>query len=156
MRLVDLMSEALVLPELRGSGRDDVLRELVEHLTRESPVPIPLELTLERLLARERLASTAVGHGIAIPHAKLPGINRAVACLARSRAGIPFGSRDGAPTHVLLGILAPESHARLHLEALARASRLMMDASFRARIIELPDASSLWAALVEHDARLSS
>ena len=156
MRIVDLMSEALVLAELRGSARDEVLGELVDHLVAHASVPLRRDITYERLIERERLASTAVGHGIAIPHAKLPDIDRAVACFGRSRVGVDFGSRDGAPTHLFLTILAPEGNAGLHLKALARASRLFMDTGFRSEMVAMEDASSLWDALAAHDARLSS
>lgn len=156
MRIADLMSEALVHAELAGSDRDEVLAEVVDHMVAHAPVPLDRALTLDRLAERERLASTAVGHGIAIPHAKIPGIGRAVACLARSRAGVDFGSRDGEPTHIFLTILAPEGNAGLHLKALARASRLLMDEGFRSEMVELPDAAAIWAALILHDERLPS
>lgn len=156
MRLVDLMSEALVLPEIRGVARDEVLGELTEHLVKHTTQPLEQDLVYGRLLDRERLASTAVGHGIAIPHAKLPNMDGAVACFGRSREGVDFGSRDGAPTHLFLTILAPEGQAGLHLKALARASRLLMDTGFRGRMIDLPDAAAIWGALVAHDAELSS
>lgn len=156
MRIVDLMSEGLVLPELQGTERDEVVAELVDHLVARAPVPLPRDTTFERLLERERLAPTTVGHGIAIPHAKLPDLPRAIACFARSRTGVRFGSPDGAATHLFLTILAPEGNARLHLQALARACRLLQDDQFRASMVELPDASALWTALSSRDARLSS
>lgn len=156
MRITNLMSEALVLPEIKAVSRDEALRELVGHLAAHAPFAIDPELTYTRLLDRERLASTAVGHGIAIPHAKLPGIDAALACLGRSRVGLEFGSKDGAPTHILLAILAPEGNAGLHLKALARASRLLMDEAFRAAVTEIDDPAELWRAIEAHDDRLSS
>lgn len=156
MRIVDLMSEALVLPEIRGAARDETLSELVDHLVEYAPQELKRDLVYGRLLERERLASTAVGRAIAIPHAKIPEIETVLACFGRSRAGVDFGSRDGAPTHLFLTILAPEGNAGLHLKALARASRLLMDTEFRSRMLELPDASALWKALIEQDERLSS
>lgn len=155
MRLVDLMSEALVLPEVYASARDEALHELVNHMVSNAPLPLDREVTFNRLLERERLASTAVGKGIAIPHAKLPNVKVALASVARSRKGVDFGSRDGAPTHLFLTILAPEGNAGLHLKVLARASRLLMNESFRAKVIESPDASAMWQALGEFDAALS-
>ncbi|MEL6185891.1 MAG: PTS sugar transporter subunit IIA [Myxococcota bacterium] len=149
------MSETLVLPEMSGSTRDEALRELVDHLSANSPVRIGADATYDRLLARERLASTAVGKGIAIPHAKLPQIVRAVACLGRSREGVDFGSQDGSPTHIFLTIVAPEGQAGLHLKALARASRLLMDEGFRTAMMEA-EASHLWRTVEARDAQLSS
>lgn len=156
MRITNLMSEALVVPEIKAVNRDEALREMVDHLAAHAPFVIDPELTLARLLDRERLASTAVGHGIAIPHAKLPNIGSAVACLGRSPSGVEFGSKDGAPTRILLAILAPEGNAGLHLKALARASRLLMDASFRSAVLETGDAAALWQVVESHDAQLSN
>ena len=156
MRIVDLMSETLVLPEMLEVERDGALRELVDHLVKySSSLNVPRELVWERLVAREQLASTAVGRGIAIPHAKLP-VTKAFACFGRSRRGVDFGSRDGAPTHLFLTIIAPEGNAGLHLKALARASRLLMDESFRAKMVEGSDQPSLWRVLEEHDANLTN
>ena len=156
MRIVDLMSETLVLPEIEASARDGALAELVDHLVNNAPCTVSKDLTWQRLLAREQLASTAVGRGIAIPHAKLPRLDRAIACFGRSRAGVNFGARDGQPTFLFLTIIAPEGNAGLHLKALARAARLLMDESFRTRMSEEADASSMWRLLEEHDARLSN
>lgn len=155
MRIVDLMSETLVLGEMTGSTRDEALRELVDHLAANAPLVIRADMTYDRLLARERLASTAVGKSIAIPHAKLPAIDRAVACIGRSREGVDFGSQDGSPTHIFLTIVAPEGQAGLHLKALARASRLLMDEAFRSAMIEA-EALHLWRTVEARDAQLSS
>lgn len=156
MRIVELMSESLVLPEMRSSVRDEALRELVDHLVEHSPHPLDHGVTLERLVARERLASTAVGKSIAIPHAKLPDLPDAVACFGRSRTGVDFGAKDGGTTHLFLTILAPEGNAGLHLKALARASRLLMNETFRSEMIGGGDASGLWETVVSHDDSLSN
>lgn len=155
MRIVDLMSENLILPEIIASDRDGVLAELADILARHTPRVLPRDFIRLRLLERERQAPTAVGEGIAIPHAKLPNFDQAVACFGRSQRGVPFGARDGRSTYLFLAILAPEGDPGLHLKALARASRLLMDRKFRSRIIEEADSTSMWKVLVEHDARLS-
>ncbi|MBX2812000.1 MAG: PTS sugar transporter subunit IIA [Myxococcales bacterium] len=155
MRMVDLLSETLILPEIAASTREDALAELVDHLVQNAPVELSGALALRRLQARECLASTAVGKGVAIPHAKIPQISQALACFGRSRTGIEFGARDGQKTHLFLTIVAPEGNAALHLRALARAARLLMTDEFRAQVLERSDASSIWELLQEYDARLS-
>lgn len=156
MRITSLMSEALVLPEIQSVSRDEALREIVDHLVAHAEVELQAQLVFDRLLARERLASTAVGHGMAIPHAKLPGIADAIACIGRSSAGVEFGAKDGSSTRILLTIVAPEGNAGMHLKALARASRLLMDASFRRELLEAPDAVRMWSVIVAHDEGLST
>lgn len=156
MRIADLMSGALVQAELDATDREGALREVVDHLVANAPVRIDGSLAFSRLVERERLASTAVGHGIAIPHAKLPRLDRAVACLSRSSSGVAFGSRDGEPTRIFLTIVAPEDNAGLHLKALARASRLLMNDAFREEMVSSADAEAIWRALLRHDEELPS
>ena len=78
---------------------------------------------------RERLGSTAIGDGIAIPHGKLRGISRILGVFGRSPQGVDFDSLDGNPTHLFFLLVAPEDSASLHLKALARVSRLFKDAA---------------------------
>src|SRR5262249_14339266 len=102
---------------------------------------------------RERLNSTALGDGVAIPHGKLPGIRRVFAAFARSRAGVDFQSLDGKPTHLFFLLVAPEDSAGAHLKALARISRLLKDPDFRNRLLAAPDAHALWTVIRDEDAR---
>ncbi|MCA9548857.1 MAG: PTS sugar transporter subunit IIA [Myxococcales bacterium] len=154
MRIVDLMSEALVIPDLQGVTRDEVLGELVSCIVAATP-SIDASLAFRVFQERERIGSTGVGQGLAIPHARLPSLDTAVACFARSRAGVEFKALDGQPTHLFLALLAPAGNAGFHLKALARASRMFKDSSFRARLMTCEDAAGLWAALTEKDNALS-
>jgi PTS system nitrogen regulatory IIA component len=153
MRIVDIMSEDLIIPELAGTTREAVLAELVDCIVSFVP-EIDAEHAIHVLVERERMGSTGVGQGLAIPHAKLPHLRRAVACFARSRRGVEFGALDGQPTHLFLALLAPEGNAGFHLKALARASRMFKDAAFRAALLEAPDAA-LWAAIQDKDEALT-
>ena len=155
MMIVDILSEDLIIPSLKGRTRDDVLAELVERIvTTNGDIDGKLALTV--LIERERIGSTGIGHGIAIPHAKLPNLQRAVACFARSPEGVEFGSLDGRPAHLFLTLLAPERGAGLHLKALARAARLFKDADFRERLLASDDTQKLWSVIYEKDTQLSS
>ena len=85
------------------------------------------------LLEREKIGSTAIGEGVAIPHGKLPEVDRVYGVFARSPEGVDFDSVDGYRTHLFFLLVAPENSPGDHLKALARISRLLQDADFRAR-----------------------
>src|SRR5512143_2985238 len=152
MKIEDILGEELVLPDLGARSKTDVLVELASVVARQHP-----ELDKVRLVGaledRERLNSTALGDGVAIPHGKLPGIRRVFAAFARSPAGVDFQSLDGKPTHLFFLLAAPEDSAGAHLKALARISRLLKDAGFRSRLLEAPDAHAIWATIRDEDAR---
>jgi nitrogen PTS system EIIA component len=152
MKIEDILSEDLVLDQLAGRSKTDVLTELAAAVTKQHP-----ELDKSRLVGaleeRERLNSTALGDGVAIPHGKLPGLRRVFAAFARSRDGVDFQSIDGKPTHLFFLLVAPEDSAGAHLKALARISRLLKDPAFRSRLLEAPDTRAIWATIRDEDAR---
>jgi PTS system nitrogen regulatory IIA component len=105
------------------------------------------------LLDRERLGSTAVDDGVAIPHGRLPGLPALAAAFGRSRAGVDFRSADGKKTHLFFALFAPENSAGTHLKALARISRLCRLPTFRAAILAAPDAAAIFRLLEVEDGR---
>jgi PTS system nitrogen regulatory IIA component len=153
VKIVDILSEDLIIPDLAATSRDDVIKELVDCMA-GARKEIDRDFALRVLLERERVGSTAVGNGLAFPHARMPTIHRVIACLARSGPGVPFKANDAQPTHLFVAILAPETGG-LHLKALARASRVFKDAEFRARLMKVPDRPAIWALVVDEDRRLS-
>ncbi|HEY3488569.1 MAG TPA: PTS sugar transporter subunit IIA [Candidatus Deferrimicrobiaceae bacterium] len=150
MKLFDPVSPAAVLTDLRGETKDEALRELSEAAARLVPT-VSADDVMAILQDRERLGSTGIGEGAAIPHGKVAGLDRLVTVFARSKAGVQFQSLDGKPTHLFFLVLAPEHSAGLHLKALARISRLLKDARFRASLSEAPDAVALIELLSEAD-----
>ena len=91
------------------------------------------------LAERERLGSTAIGDGIAIPHGKLPKVTKILGTFGRHVQGVDFESLDGNPTHLFFMLVAPEDSTSLHLKALARVSRLLRDGNFREKLLSAPD-----------------
>lgn len=152
MKIEDILAEELVLADLAARSKADVLDELATAVASRHP-----ELDRERLVQaledRERLNSTALGDGVAIPHGKLSGIKRVFAAFARSRQGVDFHSLDGGPTHLFFLLVAPEDSAGAHLKALARISRLLKDDGFRARLMQAPHAAALFDTIRQEDAR---
>jgi PTS system nitrogen regulatory IIA component len=106
---------------------------------------------LKVLLERERISTTAIGEGVAIPHGKLNGVERVVGVFARSPDGIDFASLDGAPTHLFFVLVAPENAAADHLKALARISRLLKDEAFRRRLMAGQSSQELYTIILEED-----
>ena len=150
MRIVDLLSEALVVPALRGGTKDAVLRELAAALAGAHP-GVDAARLVEVLWERERLGSTAIGDGIAIPHGKLPGFQSVVAVFGRHADGVDFDSLDGRPTHLFFLLVAPEDSVGLHLKALARVSRLLKDAAFRHALVATTDPQQLYERICRED-----
>ena len=152
MRIDDFLAEDMVVSALEGRKKDDVIEELAEVVSRHHP-----EIDHWRLVGalqdRERLNSTALGEGVAIPHGRLPGVKRVVAAFGRSPQGVDFNSLDGKPTHLFFLLVAPEDSAGAHLKALARISRLLKDESFRARLMQAEDAATLYRIIREEDAK---
>ena len=107
--------------------------------------------TVGVILEREKLGSTGIGDGVAIPHGKMKGLSRILCAFGRSKKGIDFDAVDGKPVHIFFLLLAPEDSAGLHIQMLSRISRILRDPSFRKRLIEEGDDKELFANIVEED-----
>lgn len=152
MRILDIVPPGAVVDGLRAETKEGVLRELSEAVCRRVPALSSDRLTAI-LMEREGLGSTGIGEGVAIPHGKVPGIDRLVAAFGRSREGVQFASLDGKPARLFFLILAPENSAGMHLKALARISRLLKDERFRGRLLAAEDAEGLSRVFREEDER---
>jgi len=152
MKIAEFLREDLILPELRSTDKASVLREISEAIARANPQLSTARLT-EVLLEREKLGSTGVGDGIAIPHGKLGTLQGLLAAFGRSRDGIDFQAIDGKPTYLFFVLFAPENSAGIHLKALARISRLFKTPSFRAAVLEAKDAAAIHRQIADEDAK---
>lgn len=152
MRIQDILPPEAVVDGLRAETKEGVLRELSEAICRRHPDLSPDRLTAI-LMDREGLGSTGIGDGVAIPHGKIPGIDRLFAVFGRSPGGVQFASLDGKPARLFFLILAPENSAGMHLKALARISRLLKDQRFRGRLLAAEGVDGLSQVLREEDER---
>jgi nitrogen PTS system EIIA component len=152
MRIAEFLREDLVFPALAATDKAGVLGELCAGLARAHPTLSAARLT-EVLLEREKLGSTGIGEGVAIPHGKLPNLPGLLAAFARKRGGVEFASIDGKPTQLFFVLFAPENSAGLHLKALARISRLFKQQSFRQAILEAPGAAEIFRLISDEDAK---
>ena len=108
---------------------------------------------VDTLLDREKLGSTGIGEGVAIPHGKVPGLPGLVASFGRSVPGVDFRAIDGRPTHLFFTLFAPENSAGAHLKALARISRIFKNAAFRDAIMKAADAAEVYRLIEAEDAK---
>jgi PTS system nitrogen regulatory IIA component len=152
MKITDFLTPEMISPALRGHSKSDVLKELAGCLVRQHP-EIPAEELSAVLAERERLGTTAIGDGIAIPHGKLPSVTRILGAFGRHPAGVDFESLDGGPTHLFFMLVAPEDSTSLHLKALARVSRLLRDGNFRDKLLKAPDANELFRLIAGEDSK---
>ena len=151
LRISDLLDPRSVEASLAATAKREAIEEMVAVLARSTAVPEPERLARE-LLERERLASTGVGGGIALPHKLLEGFGRSAMALGRSRSGIPFDAADGQLVTVLFLIVGPVGQHAEHLRLLSRLARLLRDETLARELVSAPDAAGMLAALGRRDA----
>jgi nitrogen PTS system EIIA component len=153
MKIVDLLDANCILPSLAGTTKRAVLEELAAALV-EVFDNLDRNRVIEVLMERESLGSTGIGDNIAIPHGKLPNLDKLVLFFGRSLPGVNFDSMDGKPTHLFFLLMAPENSIGLHLKALAKISRMLKDPSFRRNLMEAADATAIMQLLTAEDTDL--
>lgn len=146
MTLTDLITRDAILPAMKVGSKKQALQELSERAARQCGVPA--REIFEALIQRERLGSTGIGSGIAIPHGKLK-VERIFGVFARIEKPIDFESLDGEPVDLVLLLLAPEKAGADHLKALARAARLLRSQSTTAKLRATRDPAMLYSILAE-------
>ena len=154
MNIGDVLREACVVADLTGETKEVVLTELVSALKQEGLIQDAGE-GVRVILEREKLGSTGIGEGVAIPHGKMKGLDTILCAFGRSKKGVQFGAVDSQPVHILFLLLAPEETTGLHLKMLSRISRILRDASFRKKLMEQMDADRLYRDIVEEDKKFS-
>jgi PTS system nitrogen regulatory IIA component len=152
VHIADILRPGCVLSDLSGSSVASVLAELSRPVAAASG--IDAGTLTAGLSAREKLGSTGIGDGVAVPHCKVPGLGALTATLGRKVEGVDFRALDGKPTRIFVALFAPERAGAEHLQALARVSRLLRRPEFRTALLEAPDASAMYRLVVEEDGRL--
>ena len=147
MDIADLLSADSVVSHLKATGKKQALQELAVIAART--VGREDREILDILLERERLGTTGVGHGIAIPHGKLKELDRLHGVFARLERPIDFDAIDDEPVDLVFVLLAPETAGADHLKALARVSRLLRDTSVCAKIRGCDSRDAIYAVLTE-------
>jgi PTS system nitrogen regulatory IIA component len=145
MLLTDLVATNAIIPALKVTSKKQVLAELA---SKAADLSGQNERTiLEILQQREKLGSTGVGNGIAIPHGKLPKLGKLFGLFARLERPVDFEALDGQPVDLVFLLLAPEGAGADHLKALARVARLLRDSDIARKLRDSRDAEALYAVL---------
>jgi PTS system nitrogen regulatory IIA component len=150
MRLDQIFKTEFLVENLASSNKRDVLGELIEVMI-ENGLKIDSVKAIDVLLQREKLGSTGIGEGVAIPHGKVSDLQQLVVAFGRSKKGIDFDAIDGKPVHLFFLLLAPESSTGQHLKALARISKMLKTPNFRKTLLEAKTRNDLYKAIVEQD-----
>ena len=152
MRISEFLIPQAIVADLSGRTKADVLRELCASLAGAYPT-LKADRLLEVLKEREKLGSTGIGDGVAIPHGKLAGLPKLIASFGISREGVNFEALDGRPTYLFFALMAPENSAGVHLKALARISRLFKNPRFRDAIRQAQNAAEVFELIQQEDAK---
>jgi PTS system nitrogen regulatory IIA component len=155
MKLHSLLAEDLVLLDLKSRSREDVLREMVGHLKTKNRITKDKDL-YEKLIQREKLGSTAIGDGVAIPHCKLKGIKAPLFLLGVSKQGVNFDSLDGKPSHVFFMVISSPDNPGMNLQALAAIAKLVRKAAaLLRRILEAKSSKAAIEIVREEEEKLN-
>ena len=147
MALNDLVDVSAIMPALKANSKKQVLQLLAERASAVSG--ISERDIFETIFQRERLGSTGVGNGIAIPHGKLAGVNGITGVFARLETPVDFEALDDQPVDLVFLLLAPEGAGADHLKALSRIARVLRDTDTVAKIRGTRDAQAIHALLSE-------
>ncbi len=150
MKILDILPKEAIVPELKARTKREVLEELSEALVGVKDYLKRDEL-VEVLMERERLGSTGIGEGVAIPHGKLKDLDQLLICFGRSTEGIDFDSMDGKPAHLFFLLVAPENSAGIHLRALAKISRLLRSVSLRQKLFNARSRDEIFEIISQQD-----
>jgi nitrogen PTS system EIIA component len=151
MKIVEFLRPDAVIANVSGQTGAAVLGELCRPLA--SAQKVDQQRLVDTLLEREKLGSTGIGEGVAIPHGKVPGLPGLMASFGRAPQGIDFRAIDGRPTHLFFTLFAPENSAGAHLKALARISRIFKNAAFRDAIMKARTADEIYRLIEVEDAK---
>lgn len=151
MKIVEFLGPDAVIANLSGRTGPEVLSELCAPLA--AARGLEGQRLVETLLEREKLGSTGIGEGVAIPHGKVPGLPGLMASFGRSIAGVDFRAIDGRPTQLFFTLFAPENSAGAHLKALARISRIFKSPAFREAILKAETAGDVFRLIEGEDAK---
>jgi PTS system nitrogen regulatory IIA component len=150
LKITDFLAIDSVIPALASRDKNSAIQEMADLLA-SCHRELDKQRVLDVLLERERISTTAIGEGVAIPHGKLPNVDRVLGVFARSQEGVDFTSLDGEPTHLFFALIAPQNAAADHLKALARISRLLKDDRFRQRLMQAHTGQELYTLIAAED-----
>jgi nitrogen PTS system EIIA component len=154
VKLADILRESSVIADIKGVTKREILFEMVETLKNAKLID-DVDSVVDIIMEREKLGSTGIGDGVAIPHGKMKKLDTILCVAGRSIEGVNFDAVDRQPVHIFFLVLAPEDSASMHLKVLSRISKVLRDQSFRKKILKLADAHEIYSNIIEADDKLS-
>jgi PTS system nitrogen regulatory IIA component len=153
MKLSEILTLDRIDTHLDATDKSSVLHRLSKLIGEAVNGSVPGEASsIERVLGdREKLASTGIGDGVAIPHGRVAGLDHFVAALAIRREGVPFDAIDGRPASIFFAVVGPEKAAGEHLKCLARIGRVLRDDAVRSRLLSARDSADALAIVTSAD-----
>ncbi len=152
MRMSDFVVREAIVPEVAASNKEGVIRELVESLRNAGYFKgADAEDVVRAILKREQIASTGIGRGVAIPHAKHNSAERLIGTVALSRPGVPFDAVDGEPVYIFVLLISPQDQPGNHLRALENISRSLRDDGFVRSLRQATSREKIWSLLEQAD-----
>lgn len=150
MKISELLNPQAIVVDLQAADKKHALAELTEALV--SCVPsLNRDEVIEVLHEREKLGSTGIGDGVAIPHGKLGGIPELMLAFGRSSKGVNFESMDGQPAHLFFLLVAPEESVGVHLKTLARISKLLKDPAVRQKLLDADSRPAIYQVILDEE-----
>ena len=146
MNLLDILSLESTIVDLKGESKEDIIAELVNSLPAGDSIT-DREQVLQAVLDREKIMSTGIGDGIAIPHGKSAAVTELVAAMGTQQQGRDFDALDGEPAYVFFLLVSPANVSGPHIKALARISRLLKNDEFKKKLIEADSAEEIIATI---------
>jgi PTS system nitrogen regulatory IIA component len=153
VKITEMLDPVAIVAELKGTGKEEVLAELTGCLVAANP-SLNREEVLRVLLDRERLGSTGIGDGVAIPHGKLNNLDQQLIAFGLSRKGVDFDAMDGKPARLFFLLIAPEDAVGVHLKSLARISKLLKAPTVRERLQKATDRQQIYRIIAEEEENL--
>ncbi len=149
MLVSDLLSPQTIIPDLKATSKKQALQEISSYAA--SQLNLEDRAVLDALLERERLGSTGVGSGVAVPHAKMINLDKLYLLFARLSTPVAFDSPDGRPVDLMFLLLTPENAGGDHLTALAKVSRLLRDEKVCSLLRGSDSAEAIYSAILESE-----
>ena len=146
MKLAEILSSSRVAAGVAVTSKKRALEEIAKLLAQGAPAVSHVDI-LNSLAGREKLGSTGLGHGVAIPHGRMPGISASVGAFIRLKHPVDYETHDGQPVDLVFGLLVPQNAAGEHLQHLAAIAEKFSDDEFCAQVRAAPDEAALHALL---------
>lgn len=150
MQLVDVLKENMIFLNFEANNKEEAIEKFINSLDKTGTIKEPNALK-DALLEREKLGTTGIGQGIAMPHARSSAIKDLTVAFFRSEKGIDFKSMDSEPVHLVFLLLAPVTAGGPYLKLLAKISRLLRGDDFRNALMEAKDVSSVLQIIQDND-----